>query len=244
MKNKIFLSFTLFISSLLVFIVAVFAWITLDNSSKSDDINSGIYDINCNVKMEKLVGTEWQEIKDIDNLDLINPNDFVYYRLTFSTKTNDDITISNCRFINVTSGVSNELKYADNVIYVNDSKKNKIDLYDVTNDTVTVNNKTLYTINNDNILLGDYQVSDCLRFYVIDDATGINANDSSSFKNLNGLQLTYNLFDYKTVEYGKQIEVVFALELNYEAMKDNDVDYSYCYSYQTFNIKSIVADVK
>lgn len=244
MKNKIFLSFTLFISSLLVFVISVFAWITLGNSGNAGNINPGIYDINCNVKMEKLVNTEWKEINTIDNLDLINPNDFVYYRLTFSSKTNNDVTISNCRFSEVSSNISDELKYENDKIFVMDNKNNKIDLYDVVNDTVIVDDKTLYTITESNILLGDFKVSDCLRFYVINDTSGINSNDSSFFKNSEMKSLNSNLFDFQKIDQGSSYSVVFALELNYDAMKINNVDYSYCYSYQTFNIKSIIADVK
>ena len=86
MKNKILLSFTLFISCFLVFIFAVFAWFTLDDNSKSEDINTGIIDIDCDVNFEYLNDTSWIKIDKINHINLINPNDYIYFRLTLSTK--------------------------------------------------------------------------------------------------------------------------------------------------------------
>lgn len=243
MKNKILLSLTLFISCFLVFIFAVFAWFTLDDISKSDDINTGIIDIDCDVNFEYLNGTSWIKIDKINHIDLINPNDFIYYRLTLSTKKSSEVTISNCRFYNVSSTISDELKYQNNEIYVTDKKNNVIKLYDIIDNKVLVNEKTLYEIANNQINLVDYKVHNALRFYIVDKQANLNS-EVKSFINENGKSLNELLFTEAKITKDTSYSIIFALELNEEAMKLDDIDYSYCYSYQSFIIDSIIADVK
>lgn len=243
MKNKILLSFTLFISCFLVFIFAVFAWFTLDDNSKSEDINTGIIDIDCDVNFEYLNDTSWIKIDKINHINLINPNDYIYFRLTLSTKKSKEVTINNCRFYNVSSTISNELKYQNNEIYVTDKKNNIIKLYDIIDDKVLVNKKTLYKIENGEIKLDEYKVHHALRFYVIDEQVNLNSK-IKSFVNGNGKTIDELLFTEAKITKDKSYSIIFALELNEEAMKLDNLDYSYCYSYQSFFIDSIIADVK
>ena len=160
-----------------------------------------------------------------------------------ATKKSKEVTINNCRFYNVSSTISNELKYQNNEIYVTDKKNNIIKLYDIIDDKVLVNKKTLYKIENGEIKLDEYKVHHALRFYVIDEQINLNSK-IKSFVNGNGKTIDELLFTETKITKDKSYSIIFALELNEEAMKLDNLDYSYCYSYQSFFIDSIIADVK
>ena len=116
-------------------------------------------------------------------------------------------------------------------------------MYDIIDDKVLVNKKTLYKIENGKIKLDEYKVHHALRFYVIDEQINLNSK-IKSFVNGNGKTIDELLFTETKITKDKSYSIIFALELNEEAMKLDNIDYSYCYSYQSFFIDSIIADVK
>lgn len=229
MKKLIFNIFTLIVTTTLLIVVCL-AWYTSNKNVSANGIIASTLGDEYSLKLERRINSDGELIwKDTKNLSFtnLNPGNKFYFRIVIDSPKDSSFqaTIS---FDNVESELQpNKLvvengsicKYVPNQSSsTNSSTINKnVPLYKIENNKVTVKvndiDKTLYSIDNNNISLADLKIQDVFKFYKIDENSidaDLSNKTSISLKNVN------ELYDLTSDSNGKAY-LYFVLEFNENA---------------------------
>ncbi len=240
-KRKLIFAITTFVLSVVSFVFLSYAWFTIDDSNKVNYLDTTIIGEKCTVDFYVLDDDTWVNTNASLNLNNFYPGDVIYFKARVTSTYDEYLDIDVINFSGITTLVSSDVLYKNNYLYVLDHLNNEIKVCDLVNNEYVVNSKVVYSYQNNTISLGEYKLEDCIYLYNLtdEDLTGISENDKTFIDGVSHTSLDSGISIDKALDSNHYIDLYFAIELNYDAMKVNGVDYSYLYMYQFLTLGRI-----